>query len=62
MFWIFVTGITVVFGLVKLGALSVWVLVLSTALKLVVLTAMLLAAAWIARTLWRRSKHTGRQG
>jgi len=56
MIWMFLMVVTIALALVKLGALSVWVAVLSTALKLVVLTVTLLAAAWIARSLWRRVK------
>jgi len=53
---LFLMAVTIAIALIKLGALSVWVVVLSTALKLVVLTTVLLAAAWIARTLWLRAK------
>lgn len=56
MIWMFLLVITIAIALIKLGALTIWVVVLSTTLKLVALSAMALAVVWIARTLWRRAE------
>lgn len=54
MFWgfLFISGFAI--GLIKLGAMSVWVSVLSAALKITVLIATLLAAFLMLRSLRRK--------
>lgn len=54
MFWTFLIALIVAIGLIKLGALSVWVSVLTAALKLAFLVG-LGVAAWAVWKKLRRS-------
>jgi hypothetical protein len=45
-------------GFIQLGAMSVWVLVLSIALKVVLLIAAVVASGFGVMFLWRRYKQT----
>ena len=54
MFIVFVAALLISIGLIQLGALSVWVLVLSFALKLVFLVAFLAFLYFGLRSQWRR--------
>ena len=54
MFLVFIAALLVSIGLIQLGALSVWVLVLALALKLVFLVAFLVALYFGLRSQWRR--------
>ena len=56
MFLIFVVISAIAFALFKLGALSVWVAVLSMALKAMLFAALIGAIFWLVRYLRQRRK------
>jgi len=56
MFWFFLIAVAVAVGLIQLGALSVWVGVLSLALKAVLLAALAVALFIGVAFAWKRYK------
>ena len=56
MFWFFLIAVAVAIGLVQLGALSVWVGVLSLTLKAILLIALAIALFAGLLFVWRRYK------
>jgi hypothetical protein len=56
MFWKFVIAIAVGIGLMQLGALSVWVGILSVSLKVILALVVLAGLSAAGIVLWRRSK------
>ena len=56
MFLTFVLLSAIAFALIQLGAMSVWVVVLSLALKVVLLAALAAALYFGLRCAWRRHK------
>jgi len=59
MFWFFLIAVAVAVGLIQLGALSVWVGVLSLALKAVLLAALAVALFIGVAFAWKRYKGNG---
>jgi len=56
MFWFFLIAVAVAVGLIQLGALSVWVGVLSLALKAILLAALAVALFIGVAFAWKRYK------
>ena len=54
--WAFLAAALLAIGLIQLGAMSVWVVVLSIALKVVLLIALVVALGVGLMFLWRRYK------
>lgn len=56
MFWLFLIAVAVAIGLIQLGALSVWVGVLSLTLKAMLLAALAVALFIVVTFAWKRYK------
>lgn len=56
MFWQFLIAVALIVGLIQLGAISVWVSVLSAAVKVGLLLAFVVAVFVGFRFVWRRYK------
>jgi len=59
MFWFFLIAVAVAVGLIQLGALSVWVGVLSLALKAILLAALAVTLFIGVAFAWKRYKADG---
>jgi uncharacterized membrane protein (UPF0182 family) len=58
MHWLFLAAAALAVGFIQLGAMSVWVLVLSVALKVVLLIALIVALVVGVMYLWRRYRES----
>ena len=54
MFWLFLIAACVAIAMIQLGATSVWVAVLSLALKVIMAVALAVALLFGLRFIWRR--------
>ena len=61
MFWIFATAVGLALGFMKLGAISVWVSIMSLLIKAGLLLALAVALYFCLRSLRRRFKGTDPQ-
>ena len=61
MFWIFATAVALALGFMKLGAISVWVSLMSLLIKAGLLLALVVALYFGLRTVLRRLKGTDPQ-
>ena len=57
MFWQFLIAVALIVGLIQLGAMSVWVSVLSAAVKVGLVLAVLVVVFVGFRFVWRRYKN-----
>ena len=61
MFWIFATAVALALGFMKLGAISVWVSIMSVLIKAGLLLALVVALYFGLRSLLKRLKGTDPQ-
>lgn len=52
MVWVVLLFFALAFGLIKLGAMSVWVTVLSSIIEGIVVVAIIVALAWLIKYFW----------
>lgn len=58
MAWLFLSAVLLAVAFINLGAMSVWVSVLSAALKIIVLVVVIAAVYAAGSMLWRRYRST----